>query len=112
VGETWADTSSIPRALGGPAGVVVSTYRLERIEMRGGHRVAVISSDIVMPPMALEAPLRMSSGPMHTAGETEFDLDAGWILRHSTTMTGSMHTEMGDISMRVVMRQAPLEDGR
>lgn len=112
VGETWADTSSVPRALGGPAGVVVATYRLERIELRGGHRVAVISSDVVMPPLTLEAPLRMSSGPMHTVGETEFDLDAGWIVRHTTTMTGSTHTEMGDISMRMVMRQTPLEDER
>ena len=112
VGETWADTSSVPRAPGGPAGVVVATYRLERIEMRGGHRVAVISSGIVMPPMTLETPLRMSSGPMRTVGETEFDLDAGWIVRHSTTMTGSTHTEMGDISMRMVMRQTPLEDQR
>ena len=112
VGETWADTSSMPRGLGDPAGVVVATYRLERIESRGGHRVAVISSDIVMPPMTLEMPLRMSSGPMRTVGETEFDLDAGWIVRHSTTMTGSTHTEMGDIAMRVVMRQAPLEDQR
>jgi hypothetical protein len=112
VGETWADTSSVPRALGGPAASVVATYRLERIEIRGGHRVAVISSDVVMPPMALEAPMRMSSGPMHTVGETEFDLDAGWIVRRTETMTGSTHTEMGDMSMRMVMRQTPLEDER
>jgi hypothetical protein len=112
VGETWADTASMSRALGGPAGVVVATYRFERIEIRSGRRIAVIFSDVVMPPMTLETPLRMSSGPMRTVGETEFDLDAGWIVRHSSTMTGSTHTEMGDISMRMVMRQTPLEDQR
>ena len=112
VGETWADTASMPRALGGPAGVVVATYRFERIEIRGGRRIAVIFSDVVMPPMTMEVPMRMSSGPMRTVGETEFDLDAGWIVRHSSTMTGSTHTEMGDISMRMVMRQTPLEDQR
>jgi hypothetical protein len=112
VGETWADTSSVPRALGGPGGAVVATFRLERIEIRGGHRLAVISSDVVTPPMALETPMRMSSGPLHTVGETQFDLDAGWIVRRSTTMTGSTHTEMGDVSMRMVMRQTPLEDER
>jgi hypothetical protein len=112
VGETWADTSAVPRALGGPVGVVVATYRLDRVAVRGGHRIAVISSDVVTPPMALEAPLRMSSGPMHTVGEMEFDLDAGWIVRQTTTMTGSTHTEMGDMSMRMVMRQTPLEDER
>jgi len=110
VGETWADTSSMPRALGIPAGAVVATFRLERIEIRGGHRIAVISSDVVTPPMALETPMRMSSGPMHTVGETQLDLDAGWIVRRSTTMTGSTHTDMGDVSMRMVTRQTPLED--
>ena len=112
VGETWADTSAMPRGLGGSAGVVVATYRLERIELRGGRRIAVISSVIEMPPMTVMTPMRLSSGPMRTVGETEFDLDAGWVVRQSTTMTGSTHTEMGDISMRMVMRQAPLEDQR
>jgi hypothetical protein len=112
VGETWADTSSMPRALGGPARAVVATFRLERIEIRGGHRLAVISSDVVTPPMALESPMRMSSGPMHTVGETQLDLDAGWIVRRSTTMTGSTHTEMGDVSMRMVTRQTLLDDER
>lgn len=112
VGETWADTSAMPRSLGSSAGVVVATWRFERIELRGGRRIAVISSDIEMPPMTVLTPMRLSSGPMRTVGETEFDLDAGWIVRQSTTMTGSTHTEMGDISMRMVMRQAPLGDQR
>jgi hypothetical protein len=111
VGETWADTSSLPRALGGPGGAVVATCRLERIETRAGRRVAVISSDMVTPPMALDRPMRVSSGPMHTVGEVQLDLGAGWIVSRSMTMTGSTHTEMGDVSMRMVMRQTPLEEG-
>jgi len=111
VGETWSDTSSMPRGLGGPGGTIVATGRLERIETRRGRRLAVISWDIVMPPMTLQEPMRFSSGPMHTVGELQLDLDAGWIVREARTMTTVTHTEMGDVSMRMVMRETPVEDG-
>lgn len=110
VGETWADTSSPPQALGGPTGAVVTTCRLERIETRGGRRVAIIVFDVVTPPMRLDTPMRISSGPMHTIGELQLDLDAGWVVGLSMTMTGSTHTAMGDVSMRMVTRQTTLEE--
>ncbi len=111
VGEMWADTLRLRRAQGAPGGAAVATYRLERIETRDGRRLAVISSDVVTPPMALQEPVRLSSGPMHTVGELQLDLDAGWIVRDSMTMTGLTHTAMGDMSMRTVTRQTPVEDG-
>jgi len=108
VGETWADTSSLPRAVRSSGRSVVTTFRLERIESRGGRRLAVISSDMATPPMTLEEPMRVSTGPGHTVSEFQLDLDAGWIMRRSTTRTGSAHTTMGDLSMRMVSSQTPV----
>lgn len=110
VGDTWADTSSLPRVLASGGGKAVSTYRFERIETRGGHRVAVISSEMVTPPMTVEQPMRVTTGLMHTAGELQIDLDAGWIVRRSMVVTASTHLEMGDMFMRMVTRQVPLEE--
>lgn len=109
VGDTWADSSGCPPALGCTGKAMVATYRLERIETRGAHRLAVISSDIAVPATLLEVPMRVSSGPMHTVSELELDLDGGWFADRSTTMTGSAHTEMGDVSMRMVTHQTPVE---
>lgn len=111
VGDAWSDTSSVPRGLGMQGGSVVASYRLERIETRGGHRIAVISSDLVTPPISIEQPMRLTSGPMHTIGEVQVDLDAGWIVSRTATMSGSMHSAMGDVTMRMVTRQVPVEEG-
>lgn len=109
VGDTWVDSSSCPPALGCGGKAIVATYRLERIETRGAHRLAVISSDIAVPATLLEVPMRVSGGPMHTVSELELDLDGGWFADRSTTMAGSAHTEMGDMSMRMVTSQTPVE---
>jgi hypothetical protein len=109
VGDSWTDSSSCPPALGCGGKALVATYRFERMEARGGHRLAVISSDIVMPATMLETPMRISSGPTHTTGEVQLDLDAGWFVNHSTKMAGSAHTEMGDMSIRMVTSQTPVE---
>lgn len=107
-GETWTDSARLPPALATAGGSVVATYRLEGLETRAERRLAIISFDVATPPMAIETPMRVSTGPMHAVGELQLDLDAGWIVRQSMTMTGATHTEMGDVSMRMVMRQGPL----
>jgi hypothetical protein len=110
VGDVWADTITYPGFGGAAPRQGIATCRLERIEILGGRRSAVLSFDMTTPPMKLEQPSSMTSGPMHMVFEAYLDLDAGWIVRNSMTMSGAMHSAMGDMSMRMVMRQTPLEE--
>jgi hypothetical protein len=108
VGEAWGDTAACPRALRGCEGGLVRTYRLERVEESGGRRIAVISWETDMPPTTVEGPLEVSSGPMHFVGEERLDLGAGWFVERSMTMTGTAHSQMGDMSMRMQTRETPV----
>lgn len=105
VGDVWADTAACPPALRGCQGGVVATYRLGRVEQSGGRRVAVISSETDMPATAVEAPIEISIGPARVVGEERLDLDAGWVVERSSTMTGTAHSQMGVMSMRMETKE-------
>lgn len=108
IGEAWADTMACPPPLRGCKGGVVTTMRLERVEDDSGRRIAVISSRAEMPSVSVTEPMEMSTGPMRFAGEDRLDLDAGWIVQRTMTMAGTAHSQMGDMAMRMQMRQAPV----
>jgi len=108
IGEAWADTMACPPALRGCKGSVVTTMRLERVEDDGGRRVAVISTRAEMPSMTITEPMEMSTGPMRFVGEDRLDLDAGWIVQRTMTMTGTAHTQIGDVSTRLETKQTPV----
>jgi hypothetical protein len=108
VGDTWADTVACPRALRGCEGGVVTRYRLERVE-EGGGRTAVISSETDMPPITVETPIAMTSGPTHVLVEARLDLGAGWLASRSTTITTTVHSQMGEMSMRMQTRETQVQ---
>ncbi len=109
VGAEWSDTVPCPRALRGCTGGMATVFRFERVDGEGGRREAVISSQADLPPTTVDTPMQVTSGPMHITGVTLFSIDAGRITGHTTTMTGTAHSAMGDLAMRMEMREAPVE---
>ena len=99
-GETWTDTMSMP--LGGGRGAqaattFVMTYKLERVERRGGGRVAVVSMDGAVHTDSASA-AGATVGTM--TGEIAFDLDAGRVLRMLMDMSARVQTQQGVLPVR------------
>jgi hypothetical protein len=108
VGDTWTDTTPCPPAVHGCAGGLVTTYRLDSLVSSAGRRTAVISSMGDVPRTSVDTPMAMTTGPMHMAGEERLDVESGWMVAHSLTMSGPLHSPMGDVWMRMVARETQL----
>lgn len=102
VGDTWGATETMPMGPGTGGlwtAILQVNYRLERVDLKGGARVAVISMKGAgtawlkrvgqSPNQRLEKSLRPASGTI--SGEILMDLDAKWMVG----LTVSMEDEWG-----------------
>lgn len=102
VGDTWSATETMPMGPGTGGlwtAILQVSYRLERVDLKGGARVAVISMKGAgtawlkqvgqSPNQRLEKSLRPASGAI--SGEILMDLDAKWMAG----LTVSMEDEWG-----------------
>ncbi len=99
-GETWTD-SMVMAPTGGvarPGGGFRMRYTLERVEHRGGARVAVISLQGVLQGDSAET----AGAPAGTmTGELALDLDAGRLVRSTTELQVKLQMPSGTVPMRI-----------
>lgn len=100
VGETWQDSVIIPGAgMEGPSNFL-ATYKLERVDTRGGTRIAVVSMDGTMATSAASGPQRWS-----VRGQFQIDLTAGRLAAFDMTMTGTANMQGQEVPVRMVLSQ-------
>jgi hypothetical protein len=103
LGDTWNDSMNVASAgPTDPATNLVASYRLERVDNRGGVGVAVVSINGSM------AQVNPQGGQSRFAVTGQFQLD---LVNHrlagiTMTMTGVVTSQMGEIPMRMQMTQS------
>lgn len=102
VGDSWTDSMATPATETDPATNAIATYRLERLEQRGGTRLAVVSvnGNIALATTSGQRNLTMT-------GEFQLDVTGRRIASVAVTMAGIMAMEqMGDVPVRMVLSQS------
>ena len=100
-GDTWTDSTSVNGNGTDPAMTVRGTFKLDRVEQRGGARVAVVTWTGTM----------TTSGPMgaqvmNAIGEIGIDLSSQRLSSMDMKMSGNIQTPQGEVPMRMHMTQA------
>jgi len=97
VGDSWSDSTTVPPDSAGAGGsTTVATFKLERLEVQGGARIAVIS-------MNGRTMTNAANGPQNFAltGDLQFDVSARRLSQMNMTLTGTASTPQGDVSLKV-----------
>jgi len=101
VGETWSDTATTPGSSPGESPTVSeSTFRLVRVDQRGGTRIAVVSVNGTQATAGPQGPQNYS-----VSGEFQLDLTANRLASVTMTMTGTMQGREGPTPVRMVVSQ-------
>lgn len=100
-GDTWTDSTSTGGDGGNPAVTVKGTFKLDRVEQRGGARVAVVTWTGVITTTG-----QMGAQVMNAVGEIGIDLSSQRLSSMNMTMSGSVQTPQGEVPMRMHMTQA------
>jgi hypothetical protein len=102
VGDTWTAPDSIPGGWGnsGRVAVVQITYRLERIEVEGSARVAVVSMNGVFLAWRFPGITRPDASPAASvpgtlSGELRIDIDARRVVSLVTMLDRNWGTDRG-----------------
>ncbi len=99
-GDTWASADTMELGAGGGRSFLDLTYKLERVETRGGSRVATISMT-----GKLHSDSAAASGAVagEMTGTVVLDLGTSRVLRSSTTMSAEVRSPNGEVMpMRTV----------
>lgn len=100
IGQTWQDSVIIPgQGMEGPSNLL-ATYKLDRVDTRGGTRIAVVTMDGTMATSAAAGPQRWS-----VRGQFQIDLTAGRLAAFDMTMTGTANMQGQEVPVRMVLSQ-------
>jgi len=101
VGETWSDTTTTPGS-SPTEGVNAyeATFKLERVELAGSSRVAVVSVNGTQVSATPQGPQNFS-----ISGEFHIDLTANRLAMATMTMTGTVQGRQGPTPVRIVVTQ-------
>ncbi len=99
-GDTWTSADTMDLGAGGGRSVLDLTYKLERIETRGGSRVATIS---MMGKLHGDSSAASGAVAGEMTGTLVLDLAASRVLRSSTSMSAELRSPSGEVMpMRTV----------
>jgi hypothetical protein len=115
VGDTWSDSlhydqsgsSGLQQSMVTAGGVGVANYRLERIETRGGARIAVIST-VARVNAGAQEPGQAATLLVTATGQMDFNVDTGTLARSQMDLAGNMATRIGLIPVRIRMAMQAL----
>ncbi len=99
VGESWTD--SLVTTEGGNTTSMLWTYRLVRVDSRGGARVAVLDVNGTMAQQTPQGPMNMS-----LTGQLMVDVTNGRLASFTMTMTGTVNSQMGEMPMKIQLMQS------
>jgi hypothetical protein len=100
-GDTWTDSMTVADSSGGmaiPPATLRATFRLERLERRGGSQIAVISMNGTL---TSASPQGQSTMTMNTAGEIQVDLTASRLASLTMESNGTVASPQGEMPMRM-----------
>jgi hypothetical protein len=104
VGETWNDSMHVAASSETePATNLVATFKLERVDNRGGIRVAVVS---------MNGSMAQAGGPQGDVrfamtGEFQLDLNNSRLAGVNMTLTGTLNSpQMGEMPVKMQMTQS------
>ena len=103
VGDTWNDSMNVAASSPtDPATNLVASYKLERIDNRGGLNVAVVSINGSL------AQVNPQGGQSRFAvtGQFQLDLSNRRLAAINMTMVGVVSSQMGDMPMRMQVTQS------
>jgi hypothetical protein len=111
-GDTWTDSLSytltadqaVAPSLVAGGGRSVASFRLERVESRGGSQVAVIASTADIK-AAAETPGASATLLITATAQFDFDVTAGLLVSARMDFSGPLATRMGIIPTRVHLTQ-------
>ena len=100
IGETWSDSTIIPgNGTDGPSSLLAS-FKLDRVDTRGGTRIAVITVDGNMATSSARGPQRMS-----VTGQFQLDMTAGRLASLDMTMSGTSNMQGQEVPVRMQLTQ-------
>ena len=100
IGETWSDSTVIPgNGNDGPSSLL-ATFKLDRVDARGGTRIAVITMDGNMATSSARGPQRMS-----VTGQFQLDLSAGRLASLDMQMNGTSNMQGQVVPVRMQVTQ-------
>jgi hypothetical protein len=102
-GDSWTDSTSFGGGAMDPAVTVRGTFKLERVEQRGGSRVAVVTWNGTMTTTTPQG-----AQVMNAVGQIGIDLSAQRLASLDMMMSGTVPTPQGDVPMRMHMTQAAM----
>jgi hypothetical protein len=114
-GDTWSDSlhydqsgaAGLQQSMVTSSGVGIAHYRFERVENRGGARIAVISTVAEVNAGAQE-PGQAATLLITASGQMDFNIDTGTLLRAQMDLAGPMATRIGLIPVRIRMAMQAL----
>jgi len=104
IGDSWNDSMMVTGASPNePSTNMVATFRLERVDNRGGIRVAVISINGTMAQVSAQTgPTRLS-----VSGEFQLDVTNHRLAGVNMTMAGTMNSpQSGEVPIRMQVTQS------
>ena len=102
-GDTWSDSMNIDASGDQPAQSIRGTFKLERVDNRGGARVAVISWNGVM-----TTTTPMGQQVMNATSELDLDLTASRLASMTMTMRGSLQSPQGEMPVKMSTNMSPM----
>ena len=107
-GDTWNDSlrydqagaTGLQQTLVTAGGVGYATYRLERVEMRAGQRVAVITT-VAQINAGAQEPGQAATLQVTATATMDFNVDTGTLIRSQMDLSGPMATRIGLVPVRV-----------
>lgn len=114
-GDTWSDSlhydqsasAGLQQSLVTAGGVGIANYRFERVETRGGVRIAVIST-VARVNAGAQEPGQAATLQVTASGQMDFNIDAGTLARSQMDLSGQMATRIGLIPVRIRMAMQAL----
>lgn len=114
-GDTWSDSlhydqsasAGLQQSMVTAAGVGIANYRFERIENRGGQRIAVITT-VARINAGAQEPGQAATLLVTASGQMDFNVDTGRLVRTQMDLVGPMATRIGLIPVRIRMAMQAL----